>query len=76
MDGQAVHVNRSAINASWVVTKHGESSLVGTFRRREYALAFARAIAHRSHVEMIEHAENGRLIRYPAASLSYPVFLA
>lgn len=57
---------------AWTVT-HGDKSLSpGSFRRRAYALAFARAIAASRAVEMVVRDANGEVTRHAPETLSYP----
>lgn len=57
---------------AWAVT-HGDKSLSpGSFRRRAYALAFARAIAASRAVEMVVRDANGKITRHAPETLSYP----
>lgn len=67
-----VHVTKGK-DAFWIVA-HGDSFGLdlGRFRVRSHALAFGRAVAHSTKVEMIVHESDGRRVRHPAESLSYP----
>jgi Uncharacterized protein conserved in bacteria (DUF2188) len=65
-----VHVTKDK-DAFWIVA-HGDTFGLGRFRLRSHALAFGRAVAHSSKVEMVVHESDGRRIRHPATSLTYP----
>lgn len=67
-----VHVAEGK-DAFWVVA-HGDALglNLGRFRLRSHALAFGRAVAHSSRVEMVVHENDGRQVRHPAKSLTYP----
>lgn len=74
MCGPDVHVAKGK-DAFWIVV-HGDpidrEKKLGQFRLRSHALAFGRAVAHSSKVELVVHECDGRLIRHAAMSLSYP----
>ena len=69
-----VHVTKGT-DAFWIVA-HGDDSDIdqnlGRFRLRCHALAFGRAVAHSSKVELVVHESDGRQVRHVARSLSYP----
>lgn len=72
--GRDIHVMRGADEA-WSV-KRGEMPLAASsYRLRAHAVAFARAVAHRAHADMIVHDLCGRSTRHTRASLSYPTSL-
>ena len=69
-----VHVTKGK-DAFWIVAQGDAFCLdqkLGRFRLRSHALAFGRAVAHSSKVELVVHESDGRLIRHAAVSLSYP----
>jgi hypothetical protein len=72
MRGTDVHVAK-AKDTFWIVA-HGDALdlNLGRFRLRSHALAFGRAVAHSSRVEMVVHESDGRRVRHPAVSLTYP----
>jgi hypothetical protein len=67
-----VHVAKGN-DAFWIVA-HGDAFRLnlGRFRLRSHALAFGRAVAHSSRVEMVVHESDGRRVRHAATSLTYP----
>ena len=69
-----VHVTKGK-DAFWIVV-HGDTcdlkQKLGRFRLRSHALAFGRAVAHSSKVELVVHESDGRQVRHVAMSLSYP----
>jgi hypothetical protein len=73
-----VHVTKGK-DAFWVVV-HGDvfnvDQNLGRFRLRSHALAFGRAVAHSSKVELVVHESDGRKIRHAAVTLSYPSCIA
>jgi hypothetical protein len=69
-----VHVTKGK-DAFWIVAQGDDSDLdqnLGRFRLRCHALAFGRAVAHSSRVELVVHESDGRQVRHVAMSLSYP----
>ena len=69
-----IHVERGESEA-WHVTRGGHRTPVGSYRLRDHAMAFARAVAFNRHVEMVVHDINGCITRYQRASLTYPTSL-
>jgi uncharacterized protein DUF2188 len=72
--GIDIHVGRGESGA-WLVTRGGQRTELASYRLRDHAMAFARAVAFSRHVEMIVHDLNGRGTLHKRASLTYPVSL-
>ena len=70
-----IHVGWLSDRQAWLVTHGGHALRQGSFRRRAYALAFARAIAARHDAEMVVRDANGEITRHPPETLSYPTKL-
>ena len=70
-----VHVGWLSDRNAWRVT-HGDRTLTPeNFRRRAYALAFARAMASSQAAEMVVRDVDGEVTRHPPETLSYPTKL-
>jgi hypothetical protein len=77
MCGPDVHVARGK-DAFWIVVHcdtFDRERKLGRFRLRSHALAFGRAVAHSSKVELIVHESDGRQVRHSAPTLSYPTLI-
>ncbi len=59
----------------WVVTRHGAAVSATRYRLKCHAMAFARAMAFRSDVEMIVHELDGHMVVHQRPSLTYPIAL-
>jgi len=59
----------------WVVTRHGTAVSSTRYRLKCHAMAFARAMAFRSDVEMIVHELDGHMVVHQRPSLTYPIAL-
>lgn len=71
-----IHVKHQD-GSGWVVKRFGTSNApLANFRRRALAEAYGRALAHRSQVELVVHRSDGKLIRYPACTLTYATHLS
>jgi hypothetical protein len=69
-----IHVGRSE-NKYWLVTRGGQRTELGSYRLKDHAMAFARAVAFNLHVEMIVHELYGHNTRHHRASLTCPTSL-
>lgn len=67
-----IHVGWLNDRKAWQVTHAGQALASGNFRRRAYALAFARAIASSRDAEMVVRDVNGEVTRHAPETLSYP----
>lgn len=67
-----IHVGWLNDRKAWMVTRGGLALPSGNFRRRAYALAFARAIASSRKADMVVRDENGEITRHAPDTLSYP----
>jgi hypothetical protein len=72
--GRDIHVVRGPGEA-WMVAQGGQFLATTNYRLRAHAMAFARAVAHSVHADMIVHDRGGRSTRHTQASLSYPTSL-
>jgi Uncharacterized protein conserved in bacteria (DUF2188) len=61
--------------AAWLVTRGDEREVIGTYRVKSHAMAFARAVAYSCHTEMVVHERGGQVTHHARASLSYPTSL-
>lgn len=73
-DAQSIHVGLD-FDARWFVACGAERPVLGSFRLKEHAEAYARALAYSRHVEMIVHPAGGGTVRHARASLTYPTSL-
>ena len=73
-DAQSIHVGLD-FDARWFVACGTERPVLASFRLREHAEAYARALAYSRHVEMVVHSAGGGMVRHARASLTYPTFL-
>lgn len=73
--GNDAHVSLDD-NGAWIVSR-GErcSHIVGRYRRKVHAMAFARAVAYSRRGEMIVHCLNARPVRHSTETLTYPIHL-
>lgn len=69
-----IHVSRDE-NKSWLVTRGSPRTELASYRLKNHAMAFARAVAFSRHVDMIVRERDGRGTRHQRASLTYPTFL-
>jgi hypothetical protein len=77
MTPENIHVTRLQEYGWAVKQRSGTSSrCFGTFRKRVYAEAYGRALAHRDRVELIVHRDDGEEAHYQAAALTYPSLLS
>ncbi len=74
MERAAIHVTHQK-DIGWTVKQSLGNKCFGSFRKREYAEAYARALAHRGKVDLIVHQPDGKQARVPASDLTYPMFL-
>lgn len=70
-----IHVGWLSDRQAWLVTHGGRALAQGSFRRRAYAVAFARAIAASRDAEMVVRDANGEITRHSPETLSYPTKL-
>ncbi|HRN87423.1 DUF2188 domain-containing protein [Hyphomicrobium sp.] len=70
-----IHVGWLSERNAWLVTHGGKTLTPGSFRRRAYAIAFARAIAASRDAEMVVRDANGEITRHQPGTLSYPTKL-
>lgn len=77
MKRENIHVTLQK-DVGWTVKQpSGElSKCFGSFRKRAYAEAYGRALAHREKVDLIVHQPDGRQARVPTSALTYPVRLS
>ncbi len=59
---------------SWVV-RDGQDDAIGRYRFKRHAIAFARAVAFSHHVELFVQERDGRVVRHPRHTLTYPKVL-
>lgn len=69
-----VHV-ALAEDRAWHITLGPQRLHVGSYRLKDHAMAYARAVAYGLHVELVSHDIAGRATRHERASLTYPVRL-
>jgi hypothetical protein len=69
-----IHVGRGE-NKSWLVTRGNQRTELASYRLKNHAMAFARAVAFSRHAEMIVHDRDGRSTRHQRAALTYPTSL-
>jgi len=62
-------------NEAWQVTRGRLRVPVGSYRHKDQAMAYARAVAYGLRVELIAHDMSGSATRHERASLTYPVCL-
>ncbi len=67
-----IHVGWLSDRKAWQITRSGQAIASGSFRRRAYAVAFARALASSRDAEMIVRDANGEVTRHAPDTLSYP----
>ena len=73
-DAQSIHVGLD-FDARWFVACGAERPVLASFRLKDHAEAYARALAYSRHVEMVVHPAGGGMVRHARASLTYPTFL-
>lgn len=69
-----IHVHLDVFRR-WVVDTGTGRPALGSYRHRVYAMAYARALAHSRHTEMIVHEATGGTVRHARATLTYPARL-
>jgi hypothetical protein len=69
-----IHVRRDRQDR-WDVTAGLDRPILGTYRLRAYAEAYARALAYSLKAEMIVHDVSGIVTRHQRAALTYPTLL-
>lgn len=72
-DGPGIHVRRDA-DDRWRIASGGDRPMLGSYRTRASAEAFARALAYSRHVELIVH-DMGGTRHYARPALTYPTSL-
>ena len=70
-----IHVGWMSDRKAWLVTHGGKPVTPGAFRRRAYAIAFARAVASSRYAEMVVSDMSGHVTRHAPETLSYPTRL-
>lgn len=70
-----IHVGWLNDRKTWQITHDGEALVPGNFRRRAYAVAFARALAASRAAGLVVQDENGNITRHAPNTLSYPTEL-
>ena len=70
-----IHVGWLNDRKTWQVTRDGHTLVPGSFRRRAYAIAFARALATSRAAGMVVQDANGQVTRHAPGTLSYPTEL-
>lgn len=74
MERAAIHVTHQK-DIGWTIKQSFGNKCFGNFRKREYAEAYARALAHRGKLDLIVHQPDGQQAHVPASDLTYPVLL-
>ncbi len=69
-----VHVARGP-KTTWLVRRGSQPAELVSYRLKAHAMAFARALAFSTGVDMIVHDLDGVVTRYSRASLTYPTWL-
>ena len=70
MEQCSIHVQRKC-SGDWLV-RGGAGRHMRSFRLREHALAFGRAMAFAGRLKLFLHDEDGSEIRQTRASMTYP----
>lgn len=60
---------------AWHITRGRQRQHIDSYRLKDHAMAYARAVAYGLHAELISHDANGCVTRHERASLTYPVCL-